>query len=864
MKLKKIPYYLLLTLLTLGASLIIGFLSFTGMFTLAPILGLAIGSLILSVAYEGEIYLQNIKGALNKLFKRDFLKNQLGNDALLKLFENNTIDTEAEDCPQFFKDYQAQLKLLHKFDHKRLDEKSEKAKRQIEKKLKDMERWFASQLFAEEGGELTPYERELSNWLNESMQDKLLKAYRAAFDEEMQLDESSEQVDEWINNYLNIQFEKQTINPDANDCPALFKEYKEQLLALQAQQESDAANDEESDFLILESTRVDESRIQQEAKLKQMRQRFAQLMLANNLQAKNLTAPEQELLQWMQKNPRGEAKALYSKRETTYKWVIAFSAVSGFFMSLGITYLLVEAFSMLPILAAISAATLPAIIVPLALICGAAYTFLIYNAVTDMIHNDTLRKWYYKIRDDLKQGITLRSVSLAVSAVVLLSLTIALTVCTAGTWWTVAKNARPLFEWMRRMPSFIMGVVTPLFLGVSQLIFNLQNTSESLEMIDNATRAEEGFFARIAKGIADTYHHVMDNENWLQIINPFRLLLKLTVTPLRLLFFFGHLISIGVTADRVPGIPEIVSAILGIISEGFEDAHYFVGDLLHNHDHHHHGIKDLARERLGEGHGHSHDNDIPSRLLNFIFTPLYAAAAGWDYAATRMVNKTAEDCGLMQVEGEEKPSFDQLRETLQGKNAVVSHNNKLYYANQRTEKVKEIKLTPANQENYEALQAKCAGEHRFAQAEELESIASLTKSNKHSIGKELSWEESWDKQKGQPPKESVEIKPTAAKPSKEWQLEHSVHRIDQYLDKHLNQAKINGQLASEKAAGLLELRRDLRDMHEADEEEIKVRISQETAKQVYGQQRFFGLGYKTRTEDFLADLPERISSAPVA
>ena len=77
MNLKKLSYTLSLLLLTLGASLIIGLLSFGGFYTLMPSLSLAFASFILSVAYEGEIYYQNIKGALNHLFSAKAFKEEL-------------------------------------------------------------------------------------------------------------------------------------------------------------------------------------------------------------------------------------------------------------------------------------------------------------------------------------------------------------------------------------------------------------------------------------------------------------------------------------------------------------------------------------------------------------------------------------------------------------------------------------------------------------------------------------------------------------------------------------------------------------------------------------------------------------------
>jgi hypothetical protein len=102
---------------------------------------------------------------------------------------------------------------------------------------------------------------------------------------------------------------------------------------------------------------------------------------------------------------------------------------------------------------------------------------------------------------------------------------------------------------------------------VSTLGFNLQNTIETINAV------KEVLEKKPAKSKPEVVKRT--TETWLQLFNPFRILLKLTFTPLLLVFFLGHLISIGLTADRMPGIPAIVSALLGMISEGFEDFHYF-------------------------------------------------------------------------------------------------------------------------------------------------------------------------------------------------------------------------------------------------------------------------------------------------
>lgn len=477
------------------------------MYALLPALPLAFAGFALSVAYEGEIYLQNIKGALNKLFKFNYLKNYLAKEYLLTHFPN----TDEENCPQFFKDYKRQLELLAKFGHKELNQDSKKRKRQIEKTLSDMEKWFAMQLFADKD----------------------------------------------------------------NPSPNTSKYTK-------------------------------------------------------------------ELLDWLALNKQDEWIKRWEKRHFQFHIVKGFSVVAGLFMGLGSTYLIVEAFTIIPFFAAIPFTLWPIIILPMAIVAGAAYGMLTYNAVTDMINNNTVVKWYNKIRDDLSQGLTVRNVFIATTAVFLVGLALALTVCTAGTWWTIATNARPLFDWMKKMPSFIMGIINPIITGASAIVFNIQNTAESLDMVDEATRSNKNIFQKIYETISNGYQHLRETENWLQIVNPFRILLKLTITPLRILLFMGHLISVAVTSDRMPGVPQILSALVAIISEGFEDAHYFIGhshEEEHDEEYEHHNrqqFEKLLKDRLDPESGHDHNMDIPTWILKTVASPLYGLAALWDFSASKL------------------------------------------------------------------------------------------------------------------------------------------------------------------------------------------------------------------------------------
>ena len=79
---KKSHKYIITTILTIGASLWLGLLSFSGMFVLIPSLGLALSAFVLSVLYDGEIYQKNINNAPNKLFNNDLIAEKIGEEAV--------------------------------------------------------------------------------------------------------------------------------------------------------------------------------------------------------------------------------------------------------------------------------------------------------------------------------------------------------------------------------------------------------------------------------------------------------------------------------------------------------------------------------------------------------------------------------------------------------------------------------------------------------------------------------------------------------------------------------------------------------------------------------------------------------------
>lgn len=516
MNIKKITKRAVPWFLMIGACITIGLLSFGGMLALWPSVAVATVSLILTVAYEGHIYLESTQKALKKLFKAIFFERELGKQCLLKHFPLAEIENASElngvECPTFFKDYWKQLHLLHRFEGKRLDKESELRKKHVQKTLTDMEKWFAVQLFSTDPGK-TKYQQELHAWL--------------------------------------------ALKPE---------------------------------------------------------------------------------------NGRSILEQYTAKRDSNYvlfKYIGAFCLLAGALTGIGTSYLLIDVFATIPLLAVIPLALLPWVIVPLSLIAGVAYGLLVYNAATDMITNEMVLKWYDKINKYRQEKRPVVNAIRVVGIVAILALNIILAICTAGTWWTVVKTTPPLFKWMSKLPAFIMFDMNPLISAVSMFIFNVENVNETFDQLEKAINPEETL-AKEAVNSKPVVKIKIDEENKWQKWNPFRLFIVFTFEPLRFLLFVGHIASISAAGDRVPGVKAWVSAIFCGINEFLEDLHWFnliavfkkfFGGAQAKTDKH--DTKTLLDERLSGGDEHNHDTDLPTKMLTFLYMPFYLLAASWDTICSR-------------------------------------------------------------------------------------------------------------------------------------------------------------------------------------------------------------------------------------
>src|SRR3990167_91833 len=501
---------LLLLLLTVGASLTLGLLSYSGMFVLWPVVSLSIAAFILAVLYEAEIFWQNIKSSFKALFSRLALKKQFLREFLVKNVPESL--AEQEKLPQLLRDYlylvNKQEDLAHKKEHDELDIEGLALLKSLKQKLKRFELEFAKQLF---------------------------------------------------------------------------------------------------------SLKEDDKKHSEAVK---------------------------ELRAWMRKN---QGEAYLNKHRLRYGLFTVskvFSILTGGFIAIGTGYLLFDVFMTLPFLAAVPAAGIPAIIITLGIFSGIAYALITYNSIISMLNNRSLAKLYNSLIKDYKTekaASLTKKILKAFSSLIFLGLTLTLTICTAGTWWTIGQN----FAFLINQAWIISGTA---FITASTLIINLFNTictwfgikkeiKHAYKAVDeDKPKSQWQKFIDVVKLGALSYKKswepINKDDNSYMRYNPFRILIKIILTPIEWLMFLAHIISIGAGGNQFPGIQQYVSATLCALDEGKEDWHRFFG---HKHFHGTKTINQILKARSETGGGHEHNLDLPKRFIQILLTPLYLFAIALDF-----------------------------------------------------------------------------------------------------------------------------------------------------------------------------------------------------------------------------------------
>ncbi len=372
-----------------------------------------------------------------------------------------------------------------------------------------------------------------------------------------------------------------------------------------------------------------------------------------------------------------DTKTLIEQTAFRNKWTnraFYLSLLTGGFFGFGTLFLLAEAVTILAVPASV-VAFLPYLLIPLCALSAMAYGLLIYNTMANIIQNDSINQWIKEIKEDFSKKPSFSSVMRGFAAVVLISMGLALTIFTAGTWWTVANNVPKVFPFLKKVPKVITQVLVPLFTSIGALAFNVENTRESMAGLrpkkkvlqkKKASQERSSFLDNLKNDfkneILEPLKALRKQETLLQFCNPFRLILLLIESPLKVLAFIGHNISIGATTDQIPFVSKWVAMAMGAASELFEDVHYFqdildflkrignvfgncLGALLCSFSFKPVKKTDSAKqeepieeceevEESDDEDAHNdecnHTHNIPGMVIKTILSPLFFLSAGWN------------------------------------------------------------------------------------------------------------------------------------------------------------------------------------------------------------------------------------------
>lgn len=707
--------------LVIGAILILGFLAFSGIYVLAPILGLCIAAFILSVVFEGEIYYQNISKAIKSLIKPHYIESKLAEECLQEAIKNINDDCELISAIDEF--IETMDIITPNDDGKELIKKYHRINTIFLRK-KENSKCLAIGDFLKTAA--IPEIEDINTFINLKNQEARTNG----------------------NVTSQIKFAKMKINPQHG------KKIRKRLLALK---DGVVSNFNPPQFFIdyaqlatidhafshINPTEAAKKRKQSlQTSLSIMEQIFTEQLFphtkpkktsgkkwwwfrrnneqdtdelpanpdnnaSQNLSSQNLEEYKNKLRAYLEAIYLQKYNKMLPKRKLGSKFIKVLSTICATLMILGTSYLLVEAFAVVPLLAAIPFGALPAIIVPLAVLAGIAYGMQTYRALDEILNSDVITQRIAKIKADIKNGLTFYTGAKLFVFVALLGLAITLTICTGGTWYTILKHTKPLFSWLSKIPGAVIGVIAGL-LAVASFAFNISNSAQTAEELEEAIESQvaednpynidlieladdknieedvqyvqtrtaiikqgDKYFIHccpagqtqwqrlpvrknsfLLKALLNRfnfnqnilYHSTLNSglyslirsetahkfnpskENWTQFFNPFRIILLFTYVPIRIVFFLGHLASISATSDRIPGIPDVISMMIGFVAELFEDLHYFTS---FNHTHKA-DLPAIVTEHFKEEDNCDHANDLPTRVLrDWIFYPVFMGAAWW-------------------------------------------------------------------------------------------------------------------------------------------------------------------------------------------------------------------------------------------
>jgi len=225
-----------------------------------------------------------------------------------------------------------------------------------------------------------------------------------------------------------------------------------------------------------------------------------------------------------------------------------------------------------------------AIGIPFIGLAALGYTLLMYRTISDMVKNETLQRWRREIHEffhTAKRTPIFYVKLLGIS--ILFVLALFATVASAGSWFYLAQAGA---SFVAGVGPTVIAAVTIAANAISNFLMEFKNSLKSV-------RELPGQMKRVFKEMRDNIKFAWNNENFLQFINPFRILQK-SAKPV---MFGGHIFSIAASSDQTPGIPPIVSIIDDGVIEFTTDAHFLM-EHTHNEDNHYHHLAELNQDIL--------------------------------------------------------------------------------------------------------------------------------------------------------------------------------------------------------------------------------------------------------------------------
>lgn len=268
----------------------------------------------------------------------------------------------------------------------------------------------------------------------------------------------------------------------------------------------------------------------------------------------------------------------------------------------------------------LSATALSALIWPIAIIAAIGYVFMMYHTICDMLCNDRLNKWRkaiikwfgYDKDNDTTLKYSLRITIVGLLLVVAVGLAVFATIATGGTWWYAVQKGAQLVPYFTAAANYIRNVLVPA-VALTTLIFNLKNSLDTVKKLVNHFSLPNPLTY-----IKNLWNELRAKENWLQILNPFRITCNIVSLPYNSVVFIGHLIATGLTSNHLGDLNPIGTAIPCGIGEGFEDGKYI-----------------FMKKTKDEDHG-----NIPEFILKMILSPLLLLSAAWNCLASQLNTKT--------------------------------------------------------------------------------------------------------------------------------------------------------------------------------------------------------------------------------